>query len=268
MDMCCPKCTLRNIKLNGKYKSYQKYKCKDCNRQFSEKSFSFFARHRVPEQVIINAILFCFFVSTRNSKYLIRETLYFKVSHVSIFNWIVKFAQLLCKRNTLKTFSNIWHADEKFIRVKGYKGFCYLWVVLDDKNSMIAVYVSKKRDIKGARKVLELARKQADKPPDILVTDGLPAYVKACKKVFGRKTKHVQAHFKPEMFMYNKCYFILSNNRIESLNSKINLWYKKFRGFKSLESANLWCKMWMYFYNIIRPRVICHKTISIHQIIH
>lgn len=269
MDMCCPKCTLRNIKLNGKYKSYQKYKCKDCNRQFSQRSFSFFARHRYPEEVIINGILFFLFVSTRNVVFLLKETIGFRPSNVSVYNWAKKFAQVLCKRKTTKAFSNIWHLDEKFIKVKkSIDDFAYEWVVMDDKNSMIAVHVSDKRDINGARKILEIAKRQAEKPPDIMVTDGLNAYLKACKKVFGRKTKHVRAHFEPERFMHKGRYFILSNNRIESLNSKINLWYKKFRGFKSLETANLWCKMWMYFYNLMRPRVTCHKTISIHQIIH
>ena len=266
--MNCPICNSKDVKLNGGYKSYQKYKCKECNRQFSERSFSFFYRHRYPEEVIRNAVLYCMFVSTRNSVFLLLETLQFKPSHVSVYNWTIKFANYLVNLKRSRSFSNIWHVDEKFIKVKGSKDdFAYLWVVIDDKNNMITTHVSQKRDMDGALQVLIKAKESADKPPDILISDGLQAYKKACKKVFGRKIKHIKAHFKTAMRMIGKKLYFLSNNRIESLNSKINLWYKKFRGFKRLDTANLWCTMWMFFYNLIRPRVTQHETMSIHQII-
>lgn len=265
--MNCISCNSEDIKRNGFYKTYQNYKCKDCNRQFSERSLSFFCRHRYPEEVIKNAILCTLFVSTRITTFMIAEMMNFYVSNVSVFNWMKKFAYLLQNTSRSMDFSNIWHVDEKFVKVRGCKDFAYLWVVMDDKNSIVAVHVSQKRDIASARIVLELAKQRAFKPPDILVTDGLPSYIKACKKVFGHSTKHIQAHFEAKRFMHNRKYYMLSNNRIESLNSKINLWYKKFRGFKSLESANFWCIMWMHFYNFMRPRVIPHEIVSIHQII-
>lgn len=265
--MECIVCHSKNVVRNGFYKDYQKYKCENCGRQFSERSFSFFYRSRYPEEIIKNAVLCTLFVSTRIASFMVCETMNFSVSHVSIFNWMKKFACLLQGNMRSISFSNVWHADEKFVKVKGCKEFAYLWVVIDDKNSIIAVHVSPKRDIEGAHTVLELAKQRALKPPDILVTDGCSSYIRACKKVFGRKTKHVQSHFKQEKFMHKGRYYILSNNRIESLNSKINLWYKKFRGFKRLDTANLWCIMWMHFYNFIRPRTIQHKIISIHQIL-
>ena len=266
--MNCIVCNSDNIKKNGKYKDYQNYKCKNCNRQFSERSSSFFARHRFPEEIIKDAVLFGFFVSTRNVSFLTGETKGFYFTNMTAYNWIKKFAIFLMKNIKKQDFSNIWHVDEKFVRVKGSSGdFDYMWVVEDDNNSIVAVYVSDKRDGNSAKKVLELAKRRANKPPDIIVTDGLQGYKQACMKVFGRKTKHVEAHFKAKKFMRKGRYYILSNNRIESLNSKINLWYKKFRGFKSLITANLWAVMWMEFYNWIRPRTIPHQTISIHQII-
>ena len=267
-SICCAKCHSKNVIAYGKYKPYQKWKCKDCGTQFSERSLSFFCRSRFPEEVIKNTVLFTLFVSTRNAAFLLHETLQFSVSHMSPYRWMKRFAYLLqgMQRRPL-AFSNIWHADEKFVRVKGCKEFAYLWVVMDDKNSIIAVHVSAHRDTAGAKAVLKLALQHAGKPPDILVTDGLPAYPKACKNILGRKVKHVPAHFEAAKFMHHKRYYTLSNNRIESLNSKINLWYKKFRGFKSLETANLWCIMWMHFYNFMRPRTLEKELLSIHQII-
>ncbi len=265
--MRCPKCNGECIR-NGFYKSYQKYKCRNCCKQFSERSLSFFSRHRFPEEIITFCILQMMFVSTRTAKFLLNETFQFKTSHVSIYNWSKKFAHLASKLKRSRSFSNIWHADEKFVRVRGSKDdFAYLWVVIDDKNNIIAVNVSESRDIVSAKQILEIAKRNAEKPPDIIVTDGLQAYKKACKAVFGRKTKHAIRHFETKAMMHKDKLYYLSNNRIESLNSKINLWYKKFRGFKRLATANLWCNMWLYFYNIMRPRVDIRETISIHQIV-
>ena len=225
--MECPHCKYSNVVKNGKYNTYQKYKCKNCSLQFSERSLSFFARHRFPEEIIKDAVLFGHFVSTRNVSFLVKESKGFTFTNMTAYNWIKKFAIFLMKNIKKHDFSNIWHVDEKFVKVKGSKGdFDYLWVVEDDKNSIVAVYVSDKRDAKSAKIVLELAKKRAFKPPDIIVTDGLPGYKQACKKVFGRKTKHIEAHFEAKRFMRKGRYYILSNNRIESLNSKINLWYK------------------------------------------
>lgn len=258
--MECLACYSKNVVRNGKYKSYQKYKCNDCNKQFSERSFSFFCRTRFDEKIIMNAILIACFVSTRIAKFLLLETANAKVSHQTIYNWSIKFASKVSKIKRRMNFSNIWHVDEKFIKVKGSEDdFAYLWIVIDSLNSIIATYVSLKRDISGAVAALKKAYAKSLKPPDILVTDGLQAYKRACKKVFGRTTKHVVAHFETKCVMHNKHIYYLSNNRIESLNSKINLWYKKFRGFKSLETARLFCEMFAYFYNYLRPRTIEHN---------
>lgn len=258
--MECFACYSSNVKRDGKYKSYQKYKCNDCGKQFSERSFSFFYRARFSEKIIMDAILIACFVSTRITKFLLLETTKVNVSHQTIYNWSKKFASKVSKINRQANFSNVWHVDEKFIKVRGSKDdFAYLWVVIDSLNSIIATHVSLKRDIVGAVAVLRKAYARSLRPPDILVTDGLQAYKRACKKVFGKNTKHVIAHFETKCAMHNKRIYYLSNNRIESLNSKINLWYEKFRGFKKLETASLWCEMFAYFYNHLRPRTIEHN---------
>ena len=70
---------------------------------------------------------------------MILESMNYMVSHVTVFNWMIKFAQQLSKQKRQMSFSNIWHVDEKFVRVRGCKEFAYLWVVIDDKNNIIAM---------------------------------------------------------------------------------------------------------------------------------
>ena len=242
---------------NGFYNSYQKYRCKSCDRQFTKRSFSFFSRHRFPEGVISNAILLNHQISTRMVKHFFRQNNWL-FSHVSVYNWSKKFDRKLSNLSQAYKieYTDIWHVDEKFIKVRGSKDkFAYLWVVIDTNNNIIAVNVTEGRDCNGAKQVFRKALKNAGFIPKVMVSDGLQGYRRAVKKIFGRKCKHAVRHFESKAIVLNRKVIYLSNNRIESLNSKINLWYKRFRGFKSLETANLWCEGWMYFYNLLRPRV-------------
>jgi len=271
--MGCFECHSKNVIRYGFYKTYWKWLCKDCGGQFSERSFSFFCRCRFPEYVIRNTILYTHFVSTRYAVFLAKETMRIVFSRQTAYAWAKKFACQVSRLVKKLDFSNVWHVDEKFVRARNKKDkngnvkFSYLWVVSDDKNNVIAVHVSHNRDIVNAKKVLGKALKRANKPPDIIVSDGLPAYKRACQHVFGRKTKPAVRHFETKAVTHQRKVYYLSNNRIESLNSKINLWYKKFRGFKNLETARLWCESFAYFYNFMRPRTIEHKIESIKLII-
>ena len=193
--MICPHCKSPCTIKYGCYKQYQKYKCNSCDKQFSERSFSFFYRARFPEKIIMNAVLLVCFVSTRIAKFLLLETTNVGISHQTIYNWSKKFASKVGKIRRQMNYSNVWHVDEKFIKVRNSKDdFAYLWVVIDDNNTIIAEHVSFERDTNNARIVLKKALDKSVKPPDILVSDGLQAYKKACKKKLGN-TKHVVAHF-------------------------------------------------------------------------
>lgn len=268
--MECFDCHSKNVVRNGNYKVYQKYKCKDCNRQFSERSFSFFCRHRFLDEVISNAILLSQFISSRNVRYFFKQNNVF-FSHVTACNWSKKFAARLAKLgNCIEAinYTDVWHVDEKFVKVKGRTcDFSYLWVVEDTNNNIVAVHISDRRDCKGARQVFRKALDTAGFSPAVIVSDGLHGYKRAVKKIFGRKCRHVVRHFESKAIMLNRRLLYLSNNRIESLNSKINLWYKRFRGFKSYESANLWAEGWMYFYNLLRPRINQEEKISWEEVI-
>ena len=95
--MNCIYCSSSNYVRNGHdKKGVQRYKCNDCHRRFCEKGI--FARHRFSSEVIINAIfLRSFPLSTRNVKRILRKVNFVKVSHKTIYNWLVKFAPYLIK---------------------------------------------------------------------------------------------------------------------------------------------------------------------------
>ena len=155
--------------------------------------------------------------------------------------------------------SKIWHVDEKFIKVKRInrkrkKEFAYLWIVSDSKNNILATHVSFERDIINAKVVLQKAKQRTGFSPEILVSDGLQSYKKSCKKIFGRKTRHVIAHFKSKGIIHKGKFYKLSNNRAESINRFYALWLHVCKGFKRLDNANLWIEFFTINYNYLMPR--------------
>ena len=261
--MLCIYCnSFLTVKNGYSEKGVQRYKCNDCGKRFCEKGI--FARMRFPKQVIINALFLRLYpLSTRNVKRILKKLNYVIVSHVSIYKWIIKFASHLCKFANIipLQFTNLWHVDEKFIKVRKVrkskkrkkKEFAYLWIVSDTNNNILATHVSFARDIVNAKIVLRKAKERAGFSPEILVSDGLQAYKKACKKIFGRKTRHVKAHFKTKNVVHKRKWYKLSNNRAESINRFYALWLHVCKGFKRLDNANLWIKFFTVNYNYLMP---------------
>ncbi len=83
----------------------------------------------------------------------------------------------------------------------------------------------------NANDLLEMTKKQAGKSPRKFITDGLPAYKKACKKVFGKDTYHLSD---VGIRGIHK-----NNNRMERLNGEIRDREKVFRGLKKMETPVL-----------------------------
>lgn len=248
----CIYCSSSNFVLNGHDKrGVQRYKCNDCHRRFCDKGI--FARHRFSSEIIINAIfLRSFTLSTRNVKRILMKMEFIKVSHKSIYNWIIKFAPYLIVIANKKpiNFSSIWHVDEKFIHVRGSKDpHAYLWIVSDSKSNIIATHVSFCRDEANAKIVFLKAKDRAGFSPEIIVSDGLQGYKGACSWIFGRKTRHVIAHFEAVGIVHKKKLMKISNNRAERINEFPALWLHVCRGFKRLDRANLLIEFFAVNYN-------------------
>jgi transposase-like protein len=257
--MKCPYCSsLLAVKNGHDKKGVQRFKCKGCKRRFCEKGI--FARHRFPKEIIINAIfLRSFTLSTRNVKRILKKIEFVKVSHVSVYNWVVKFAPHLIKLSLMNpiNFSSIWHVDEKFIHVRGSKDpHAYLWIVSDSNSKIIAIHISFERDYNNAKIVLQKAKEIVGFSPGIIISDGLQGYKRACKKVFGIKTRHVIAHFEAVGIVHNKKLMRLSNNRAERVNEFPALWLHVCRGFKRLDRAILFIEFFVINYNYLMPHGI------------
>jgi transposase-like protein len=268
--MKCPYCSTNHTVKNGvRYDGLQKYKCCDCGKQFTKRTGSLFAGMRFSERIITSALMLKF--RGRNSLREIRDIIGYlldiKVSHVSPYNWNLKFSsQLEIIQNKFKLkFTKVWHVDEMFIRVRGSKSkknCSYLYVVEDSEGKIVAMHVSHKRDVRSVKEVLKEALKNAGFEPEIIVTDQFRSYYVAIKKLLLKAT-HVRAHFKAKVVKHKHLLLRLSNNKIERLNGTIRTWLYSMRGFKSLVTANLWITMYAVYYNYLMPHIpYREKTIA------
>jgi len=252
MKRCIHCLSLKTVKNGYDNKGVQRYKCNDCGRRFCEKGF--FARYKHSVKEITNAV---YLKMKRQTSREVSDTMWLffrlKISYVRVCSWFKKFVRTINKFLPLvaTNFTRIWHVDEKYVKVRGSKDdFAYLWVVADNQSKIIATHISNRRDIVSAKTILRKARQLS--APEIIVTDGLQAYKKACR-IFGRKVKHLKAHFEGKYTAYHGQILKLCNNRIERINSDIDLFLHSFRGLKNFESAQVWIDGFSIYNNYLKP---------------
>ena len=100
----------------------------------------------------------------------------------------------------------------------------------DDTRYWIASEMSETKFQHNADNLLKLTKETIGKNPAHFVTDGLPAYMKSSRKVFGKKTNHIRhIHLSGKRDRDN-------NNKMESLNGEIRDREKVFRGLKKMDT--------------------------------
>ena len=83
--------------------------------------------------------------------------------------------------------------DELHVRLRG--GKAYVYVVEDDCRSIIALELTWRRNKEATARVLRKAKVEAGFTPDIIVSDGAPAYPPAIEEAIPG-AKHIIAQFK------------------------------------------------------------------------
>lgn len=170
-----------------------------------------------------------------------------KVSHVTILKWIRKYS--LIYREFTKQLkvngSDTLHADEMMVKVNGE--WVWLWNVMDKRTKFItSSHLSEDRNLIDAVKIFkESDEKLVDKPKQV-VTDGLPSYPRAIRKVFWRhpQTKHTRCISITEK---------VNNNPIERYHGTVRDVIRSNRGFHSFDSTQAIMGGFTNYYNFIRP---------------
>jgi transposase-like protein len=138
---------------------------------------STFAGFRFPPEVIVLAVRWYlrFGLSYRDLEELLTER-GVEVDHVTIYRWVQRFTPLLAEaaRPCRHAVGDRWWVDETYVKVGGQ--WRYVYRAIDQFGQVIDVFVSPRRDVRGARRFFEQAIGTTKIRPIEVVTDQAPTY--------------------------------------------------------------------------------------------
>ena len=229
----CKFCDSGNLKKDGmrtnKNSKIQRFKCLDCNKRFTA-NFGF-EKKQYDDTVITSALQMYFSkMSVRRISELF-EMQGIEISHMTIYRWVEQYSKMtsVYLNGIIPRVGNWFRADEVWVKINGKQN--YLFASMDDDTRYwLASDIADNKFHHNADNLLSLTKLQAGKNPRNFITDGLPAYMKSSKKVFGKDTNHIRhIHLKGDM----------NNNKMERLNGKIRDREQNFRGLKKMDTGIL-----------------------------
>ena len=213
----------------NKRSSVQIYRCKDCKRQFTANPG--FEKRRYDDVIITRALESYF---RGHSARDIADSLGHEgviVSHMTVYRWIAEYSEMISEylSGIVPRVGDWVRADEIVVKVDGKRPYVFASMD-DDTRYWIAYEMAETKFQHNADSLLELTREQIGRTPKVFKTDGLPAYARSSKKVFGKKTLHVRhIHLAGKRDRDN-------NNKMERLNGEIRDREKVFRGLKKFDT--------------------------------
>jgi putative transposase len=248
----CPECGSKNIQKSGvrhnRSGDIQRYICLDCEKRFSI-NIGFEKMKHNPKAVTAAMQLYFSGESLRNTRRSLK-LLGVEVSHQTISNWIEKYITLM--KNYVEklnpTVGDTWRADEVYVKVKG--NMKYLFALMDDETRFwIAQEVADTKYKHDAQSLFHEGKELMGKTPNILITDGLPAYHDAFKREFRINTLPKSRHINAIKITGHKS--DANNNKMERINGEIRDREKVMRGLKKKDTPIL--QGMQVFHNYIRP---------------
>jgi len=171
-----------------------------------------------------------------------------QVSHMTVYNWITKYTELMAKYLDKITpqVSDTWRADEMFLKIRG--NLKYLYALMDDQTRFwIAQEVADTKYTADVRSLFQLAKAVAGKTPKTLVSDGAPNFHEAYLKEFhtarlDTRTEHIR---------HIRLAGDRNNNRMERFNGELRQREKVMRNLKRTDSPIL--SGMQIYHNYVRP---------------
>jgi transposase-like protein len=173
-----------------------------------------------------------------------------QVSHMTVYNWIVKYTALMEKYLDKITpqVGEVWRADEMSLKVKG--SLKWLFALIDDETRFwIAKEVANGKFNHDTSNLFRMGKEVAEKKPRVLITDGLKAYHEGyLKELYAHKLEDRTEHIQDISFGGQ-----IHNNKMERFNGEVRDREKVMRSLKRKDTPIL--TGYQIFHNYVRPHM-------------
>src|SRR3954471_8293123 len=223
---------------------YRRFRCRDCDKQYNERSGSLLNHTQYPSDVIALVVLWqlCYRLTLRDlaEMFLVRGIVF---SHEAVREWEAKLAPLLADELRQRRHGRggargrHWHVDETYLEVRGR--WCYLYRAIDRDGNLIDTMLSEHRDMAAAQAFFRSAKAVTGMTPERVTTDGHGSYPRAIRTVLGRRVVHRTSAYK--------------NNGLEQDHRGVKGRIGCMRGFKSFASAERFCQSYDELRDFLRP---------------
>ena len=171
---------------------YRRFRCRDCRKQFNERSSGSLNRTQYPSDVIALVVLWRlrYKLALRDlpEMFAIRGIVF---SHEAVRAWESKLTPALAedlRRRRRGKVGRSWYVDETYIKVGGH--WRYLYRAIDRSGALVDVMFSEHRDMAAARAFFRSAKAVTGVTPDRVTTDGYDSYPRAIRTELGRGIRH------------------------------------------------------------------------------
>jgi putative transposase len=230
---------------------YRRFRCRECGKQFNERSPGVLNRTQYPSDVIALVVLWRlrYRLTLRDlaEMFLIRGIVF---SYEAVREWEAKLTPILSdelrQRRRRHRLASSWYVDETYIKVRGR--WCYLYRAVDRDGALVDVMLSQRRDLAAAKAFFRSAKAVTAIIPDRVTSDGHDCYPNAIRSALGKSVKH-----RTNVYL---------NNRLEQDHRGIKGRIRCMRGFGSFASAGRFCRGHDELRNFLRVRAFHRQHVS------
>jgi putative transposase len=233
------------VRLERTGQGYRRFRCRACGKQFNERSGTLLNHTQYPSDVIALVVLwrlrYRLTLRDLSEMFLVRGIV---VSDEAVRAWEAKLAPALAEELRRRRHGRgsargrRWHVDETDLKVGGH--WAYLYRAIDRDGNLIDTMLSEHRDMAAAQAFFRSAKAVTGVTPDQVTTDGHGSYPRAIRSTLGRQVVHRTSAYK--------------NNRPEQDHRGVKGRTRCMRGFKSIGSAERFCRSYDEFRNFLRFR--------------
>jgi transposase-like protein len=226
-------------------RGYRRFRCRDCGKGYNERGGGMLTHTQYPLDVIALVVLWRlrYRLTLRDlAEMFLQRGIVF--SHEAVRDWEAKLAPVLAgelrRRRHRKggIRGRHWHADETYLRVRGR--WAYLYRAIDRHGNLVDTMLSEHRAMAAAQAFFRSAKAATGITPECVTTDGHGSYLRAIRSTLGRRVIHCTNAFK--------------NNGLEQDHRGVKGRIRCMRGFKSLASAERFCRSYDELRNFLRPQ--------------